>query len=130
LTTLLDEEEYYEIEKSKPEFKLTLAIQIGYFILQYAKLPMLQFNYDFLDKFIDGADFQYCEMDTDSAYLALNAPRLIDIIKLYMLSTYMNGLEGYCRDEMVEAMPIYIGFLVLVVRNMLNSTRGHPDYSN
>jgi hypothetical protein len=67
LTTLLDEEEYYEIEKSKPELRLSLPIQIGYLILQYAKLHMLQFYYDFLDIFIDRADFQYCEMDTDSA---------------------------------------------------------------
>ena len=42
-------------------------------------------------------------MDTDSAYLALSAPRLIDVIKPYMLATYTNGLEGYCRDEIVEA---------------------------
>ena len=61
LTIRLDEEEYYEIEKSKPELTLSLPIQIGYFILQYAKLRMLQFYYDFLDKFIDRADFQYCE---------------------------------------------------------------------
>ena len=65
LTPLLDEEEYYEIEKSKPELRLSLPIQIGYFILQYAKLHMLQFYYDFLDTLIDRADFQYCEMDTD-----------------------------------------------------------------
>jgi hypothetical protein len=46
LTTLLDEEEYYEIENSKPELRLSLPIQIGYLILQYAKLHMLQFYYD------------------------------------------------------------------------------------
>ena len=48
LTTLLDEVKYYEIEKSKPELRLYLPFQIGYFILQYAKLHMLQFYYDFL----------------------------------------------------------------------------------
>ena len=103
LTIHLDEEEYYEIENSNPELRLSLPIQIGYFILQYAKLHMLQFYYDCLDKFIDRADFQYCEMDTDSAYLALSAPRLIYVIKPYMLPTYTNGLEWYCRDEIIEA---------------------------
>jgi hypothetical protein len=44
------------------------------------------------------------------------------------MPAYTNGLEGYCRDEIVEADARYIGFLVLVVRNMLNSTREHPDY--
>jgi len=32
---------------------------------------MLQFYYDFLDKYLDRADFQMCEMDTDSAYIAI-----------------------------------------------------------
>jgi hypothetical protein len=30
---------------------------------------MLEFYYDFLDKYIDRSDFQYCNMDTDSAYV-------------------------------------------------------------
>ena len=103
LTTLLDEEEYYEIEIFKPEMRLSLPIQIGYFIMQYAKLHMLQLYYELVDTFIDRADFQYCEMDTYYAYLALSAPRLIHVIKLYVLPTYTNGLEGYCCDDIVEA---------------------------
>lgn len=38
LSTLFDEEELFEIAKSKKKLKLNLPIQIGYFILQYAKL--------------------------------------------------------------------------------------------
>ena len=37
---------------------------------QYAKLRMLQFFYDFLDKYLDRRDFQMC--DTDSAYIAIS----------------------------------------------------------
>jgi hypothetical protein len=36
---------------------------------------MLQFYYDYLDVYVDRADFAYCEMDTDSAYMALSDPR-------------------------------------------------------
>ena len=32
--------------------------------------------------------------------------------------------------KLSKPMARYIGFLVLVVRNMLNSTREHPDFSN
>ena len=32
---------------------------------------MLQFYYDFLDKYLDHSDFQMCEMDTDSTYIAI-----------------------------------------------------------
>ena len=42
-----------------------------FFVYQYAKLRMLQFYYDFLNKYLDRCDFQMCEMDTDSAYIAI-----------------------------------------------------------
>jgi hypothetical protein len=41
----------------------------GCVMYQLAKLRMLQFYYDFLDKYVDRSDFQYIEMDTDNAYL-------------------------------------------------------------
>jgi hypothetical protein len=46
-------------------------MQIGCFVYQYAKLQMLEFYYDFMDVFVDRSDFQYCSMDTDSAYYCL-----------------------------------------------------------
>jgi G:T-mismatch repair DNA endonuclease (very short patch repair protein) len=47
MTTLLDQDEYFEVEKAKEKLDINLPIQIGYFILQYAKLRMLQFYYDY-----------------------------------------------------------------------------------
>ena len=32
---------------------------------------MLQFYFDFMDKYLDRSDFQYFEMDTDSAYFVI-----------------------------------------------------------
>ncbi|CAB3981982.1 Hypothetical predicted protein [Paramuricea clavata] len=55
----------------KKSIKLNLPMQIGFFVYQYAKLCMLEFYFDCIDKFLDSADFQYCEMDTDLAYVAL-----------------------------------------------------------
>ena len=57
-----------EVEKTKKELSLDLPVHISVFIFNYAKLQMLQFYYNFSD---DCSDFHYCEMDTDSAYLAL-----------------------------------------------------------
>ena len=42
---------------------------------------MLEFYYDFVDVHIDRKDFQYCEMDTDSAYFAIAGDNLEAIIK-------------------------------------------------
>jgi hypothetical protein len=69
MNRLSEKDKHYEIEKAKSKLRLNLPIQIGYFILQYAKLHMLRFYYDFVDKFVDRCDFEYCEMDTDSAYM-------------------------------------------------------------
>jgi hypothetical protein len=53
----------------------------GCFVYQYAKFRMLEFYYDFMDVFVDRSDFQYCAMDTDSAYMALSATSLEEVIK-------------------------------------------------
>ena len=65
-TCLHEEDQYYEVEGSKQRIKLDLPVQLGYFILQYAKLKMLQFYYDLLDRYVDRSDFEYLEMDTVS----------------------------------------------------------------
>ena len=58
---------------------------------------MLKFYYDFLDKFVDRSDFEYCEMDTDSAYMALAGPDFRSVVKPEMRDDYLHGLHGHCR---------------------------------
>src|SRR5215470_13776720 len=48
-----------------------MPIQIACSVFDDSKLRMLQFYYDCIDKYIDRSDFQYIEMDTDSAYMGL-----------------------------------------------------------
>ena len=67
------------------KIRLDLPLQVGFFVYQYAKLRMLQFYYDFLDKYIDSSDFEYCKMDTDSAYIAINGECVEDLVKPEML---------------------------------------------
>jgi hypothetical protein len=44
------DDDYFEVESRKGEIQLNLPIQLGYFILQYAKLRMLEFYYDCIDR--------------------------------------------------------------------------------
>ena len=68
LECLDEEEQIYEVEMAKRKHRaLDLSIQLGYFILQYAKVRMLEFYFDFMDVYVDRSDFEHCEMDTDSA---------------------------------------------------------------
>jgi len=75
------DDETYEIQSCKKKIKFDLPIQIGFFVYQYAKLRMLEFYYDCLDKYIARCDFQYVEMDTDSAYIALSGESIDQVVK-------------------------------------------------
>jgi hypothetical protein len=46
---------------------------------------MLQFYYDFVNVFVDRRDFQYCAMDTDSAYMALSGETLEETGKQFVV---------------------------------------------
>ena len=52
-------EKTYEITFTKREIKRDLPLQIGVAVYHLAKLRMLEFYYDFIDKYIDREDFQY-----------------------------------------------------------------------
>lgn len=69
-----DAEEYngaYIVYKRPKKVKQNMPIQIAWSVFDDAKLRMNQFYYDCIDKYLDRSDFQYIEMDTDSAYMAL-----------------------------------------------------------
>ena len=74
-------EDAYEIEMNKSVVKYTLPLHIGFFVYQYAKLRMLQFYYDFVDRYVERPLFQYCEMDTYSAYIALAGESIDGLVK-------------------------------------------------
>ena len=98
------DKEYYEIEKAKTTLRLNLPVQIGYYILQLAKLHMLQFYYDFMDEYVDRSMFEYCEMDTDSAYMALATSDFLSAIKPEMKAKFLRGLQGHCQPGLaIEA---------------------------
>jgi hypothetical protein len=82
-------EDTFEVEMSKKTITLDLPLQIGCFVCQYAKLRMLQFYYDFMEVFVVHPDFQYCSMDTDSAYMALSTDTLEEVVKPHLRQKYI-----------------------------------------
>ena len=75
-------DETYEEESCKKTIKLNLPIEVRFLVHQNVKLRMLQFYYDFLDKYLDRSDFQMCEMDTDSSYIAIAGASVETLVKL------------------------------------------------
>ena len=97
------DDDTYEVQSSKKKIKLDLPLQVGFFVYQYAKLRMLQFYYDFLDKYVDRSDFEYCEMDTDSAYIAISGESLEDLVKPEMMHEFENDkCNWFPRTDTVE----------------------------
>ena len=71
----------FEVRQRKKQVTITRPYQCGIAVYQLAKLRMLEFYYDFLDKFCDRRDFELIQMDTDSFYMALSANDFDEIIK-------------------------------------------------
>ena len=93
------DKEVYEVEMAKKEIRYDLPLQIGFFVYSYAKLRMLQFYYDFLDKFIDRQDFEYVEMDTDSAYVALAGKSLEELVKPHLRGQFYEEWDQWFQAE-------------------------------
>ena len=70
--------ELYEVELAKSKIEHRVPITVGFFILQYAKLRMLELYCNFFDRFCDVDKFEELEMDTDSLCLALAQENLYD----------------------------------------------------
>ncbi|MCU7845747.1 MAG: DNA polymerase [Candidatus Thiodiazotropha sp. (ex Monitilora ramsayi)] len=71
----------YELESKKPRLTIKRPFQIGIAVYQLAKLRMLEFYHDFLDKYIDRRDYELIQMDTDSNYMAISAERLEEVVR-------------------------------------------------
>jgi hypothetical protein len=100
----------FEIVSTKNTIRHKEPIVLGFFILQYAKLRMLELYYNFLDRFCDVSLFEELEMDTDSLYLALGKPLLVECIRGNMLPewNYMRANDhndNFTADSMSNFLP-------------------------
>ena len=60
----------FQLKMRKTEVRIGWPYQCRIAVYQMAKLRMLEFYYDFIDKYIDRKDFELIQMDTDSLYMA------------------------------------------------------------
>ena len=98
--------EAYEIQERKKSVKITRPYQCGIAVYQLAKLRMLEFYYDFLDKYIDRSDFEYIYMDTDSAYFAISGECLRDVVRPALLEEYDRDVKNWLAwDKDSERTP-------------------------
>ena len=89
----------YEVEPAKAQSEHKELIIVGIFILQYAKLRMLELYYNFFTRFCDVHKFEELEMDTDSLYLALVEKELEDFIRPEMRAEWQKLRSNDCVDS-------------------------------
>ena len=106
----------YEIREGKQKVKVGRAYQCGIAVYQLAKLRMLEFYYDFLDKYVDRRDFEYCYTDTDSAYFAISGEELRDVVRPELLDAYDKNVANWLVTDEFSARtgglfkPEFVGF--------------------
>ena len=101
LTELGDD--VFEIEMKKSSINLDMPIVLGFFVLNYAKLRMLDFYYSCLDRYVDRSDFELLETDTDSLYFAISGPTLDSVIKPDFVNEYRSKIYDLCHSGDISA---------------------------
>ena len=100
----------YEIEMSKKTVTYAQPIHVGFFVLQYAKMRILQLYYDFINIYVERPLFQYCEMDTDSAYLALAGETVDALVTPELRDHYFRHCSEWLPSECcVDHESEYVG---------------------
>ena len=89
----------YEVEFAKAQIEHKEPIIVGFFILQYAKLRMLELYYNFFTRFCDVNKFEELEMDTDSLYLALAEKEMEDCITPEMRAEWQRLRSNHRVDN-------------------------------
>ena len=96
----------YEIKEFKRTVMIKRPYQCGISVYQLAKLRVLGFYYDFLDKYFSRQDFELCYMDTDSFYLAMSGYSPDEIVRPEMKLAYKADKKSWlARDKFSERTP-------------------------
>ena len=96
----------------------------GIAVYQLAKLRMLEFYYDFLDKYFSRQDFELCYMDTDSFYLAMSDDSLDKIVKPEMKQECeANKKNWLATDKFSERTPSLFNHEFVGTRGMWRTAK-------
>ena len=90
--------EVFEITKDKMRVKQNIPIQVACSIYDDSKLIMSKFYYDCVSKYLSKECFQYIEMDTDSAYMALTGS-FEDLVKPEMKEDFLKDRNNWFLRE-------------------------------
>ena len=94
-------DQLYEVDLAKAEIELKEPIIVGFLILQYAKLRVLELYYNFSERFCDVNKFEELEMDTNFSRLAVSEKRLYDCIRAKSKVEWKLLRTEDCKDDFI-----------------------------
>ena len=89
----------YEYELAKAQIEHKEPVIVGFFILQYAKLQILELYYNFFTRFCDVNKFEVLEVDKDSLYLALAEKEVEVCIRPELRAEWQRLRSNDCVDS-------------------------------
>ena len=100
----------YEVKDAKAQIEHRELIIVGLFILQYAKLRMLELYYKFFTKFCDVNKLEKLEMDTDSRCVVLAEKKLENCIRPEMRTEWQrlrsnDSVASFTADGVATLFP-------------------------
>ena len=118
-------DQLYEVELVKSEIEHGEPIIVGFFILQYAELRMLELYYIFFKKFCDTEKYEELGMDTNSLYLALSEENLEDNILPEKRNEWKAIRSRDCTDSITAMLQAASSQerVVVFTRSMIRESR-------
>jgi len=114
---IVEKQNFHDVEELNGSFEGSLKrrrikfdnpIHLSIAIYQIAKLRMLEFYYDCIDFYMDRSDFQYQEMDTDSAYIAFSADKPFEtLIKPELIEHFKKHKYDWFPRDKNEKVAMY-----------------------
>ena len=96
----------YEVKEFKRTVHIDRPYQLGIAVYQLAKLRMLEFHYDFLDRYFDRKDYELMYMDTDSEYVAFSDLDIDKLVKPSLKEEYLDEKsKWFVTDKFSERTP-------------------------
>lgn len=88
---------YYELETRPSKIKINSCLISGFYVLNNAKLRLLEFYYDFLNYYVPSPLHKIAEIDTDAVYSSLPCETLEESIQNQTLkSEFEYRTKGQC----------------------------------
>ena len=92
-------DQLFEVELAKAQIEHKEPIIVGFFILQYAKLRILELYYNFFERFCYVNKFEELEMDNESLYLALSEKELYHYTREETKTEWELKRTEDCKDD-------------------------------